>query len=437
MGEKVRIGRINISGNDPTFDKVVRREIQIDEGEIYRGSLIRASKQRLMRLGYFEDVVISTPRGDGDNVLDMNVQVTERPTGSFSLGLGYSNLESLTFNFSVQKNNFLGLGYLMSGAVNWSKLRRQGSLSLFDPYFLDSRWTASIDAFYISQQFQIQNDEYRRGGTLSIGRYLDPRNDMQLRLQYTIEDVGLQNIDAFRLRLYGGDLYRNGMTSTVGTTLSIDKRNDRIFPTRGILTNISTALSGGFRLNEDQVLSMFGGDFNFIETKVNFRLYQPIVPRSDRVVFRMNLTFGDIRSTDGREIAFIHRYRAGGIQSLRGFQWYSLGPSIRVPNSDDPTRADDKLIVGGTETWTNNFEIESSIVPQAGISGVVFFDAGNAFRGPSGTYPLNPLDLRTSVGAGIRWRSPIGPLRFELGFPLAPQPGEKPSVFDFGIGSFF
>ncbi|MCB9686977.1 MAG: outer membrane protein assembly factor BamA [Alphaproteobacteria bacterium] len=436
-GEKVRIGRINITGNDPTFDKVVRREIQIDEGEIYRGSLIRASKQRLMRLGYFEDVVISTPRGDGDNVLDMNVQVTERPTGSFSLGLGYSNLESLTFNFSVQKNNFLGLGYLMSGAVNWSKLRRQGSLSLFDPYFLDSRWTASIDAFYISQQFQVQNDEYRRGGTLSIGRYLDPRNDMQLRLQYTIEDVGLQNIDAFRLRLYGGDLYRNGMTSTVGTTLSIDKRNDRIFPTRGILTNISTALSGGFRLNEDQVLSMFGGDFNFIETKVNFRLYQPIVPRTDRVVFRMNLTFGDIRSTDGREIAFIHRYRAGGIQSLRGFQWYSLGPSIRVPNSDDPTRADDKLIVGGTETWTNNFEIESSIVPQAGISGVVFFDAGNAFRGPGGTYPLNPLDLRTSIGAGIRWRSPIGPLRFELGFPLAPQPGEKPSVFDFGIGSFF
>ena len=77
------------------------------------------------------------------------------------------------------------------------------------------------------------------------------------------------------------------------------------------------------------------------------------------------------------------------------------------------------------------------IFAEVGIRGVVFFDAGNAFRGPSGTYPLNPLDLRTSVGAGIRWRSPIGPLRFELGFPLAPQPGEKPSVFDFGIGSFF
>ncbi len=437
-GEKVHIGRINITGNAPTFDKVVRREILLDEGQVYRGSLLRGSKQRLMRLGYFEDVVISTPRGDGPNTLDMNVQVTERPTGSFSLGLGYSNLESLTFNFSVSKNNFLGLGYLMSGGVNWSKLRRQGNLSLFDPYFLDSRWTASIDAFYISQQFQVQNDEYRRGATVSVGRYLDVRNDALLRLEYTIQDVGLQNIDPFRLQLYGGELYRNGVTSSVGTSLSIDKRNDRVFPTRGTLKNLSTSLAGGFRLDEERVLSLFGGDFNFVESKANFRMYQPILPGgSDRVVFRMNLTLGDIRSTDGREVPFIHRYRAGGIQSLRGFQWYSLGPAVKVLASDDPTRADDKLIVGGTQTWINNFEVEASLVPQAGISAVAFFDAGNAFNGPDGQQPLSPLSLRTAVGAGVRWRSPIGPLRFELGFPLQPQPGERSSVFDFGIGSFF
>src|SRR5262249_52063298 len=124
-GQKVRIGRIDITGNDPTFDKVVRREIQINEGEVYRGSLIDASRARLLRTGFFEDVTISTPKGDGADVLDMDVNVKERPTGTFSLGLGYSNLESLVLTFNVQKNNFLGLGYLMSAAVNWSKLRRE------------------------------------------------------------------------------------------------------------------------------------------------------------------------------------------------------------------------------------------------------------------------------------------------------------------------
>jgi outer membrane protein insertion porin family len=435
-GEKVRIGRINITGNDPTFDKVVRREIQIDEGETYRGSLINASRQRLLRLGFFEDVTISTPRGEGEDVLDMNVQVSERPTGTFSFGMGYSNLEGLVVTFNVQKNNFLGLGYLMSAAVNWSKLRRQGQLSFFDPYFLDSRWTASIDGFYLTQQFQIQNDEYRRGGSLSIGRYLDQRDDMQLSLRYTLEDVGLQQIDPFRQRLLG-ELYRNGLTSTVGAVLSVDKRNDRIFPTRGLLTNISTSLSGGFRINEDQVLSLLGGDFNQIESRFNFRLYQPLLPNNDQFVFKMNISMGDIRSTDGRHIAFIHRYRAGGIQSLRGFDWFSLGPSLRVVASDDPIRADDRLIVGGTQTWTNNFEIEGQIIRAAGISGVIFFDAGNAFGGPFGEDPLSPFALRTAIGAGIRWRSPIGPLRFELGFPLKPREGERRSVLGFGIGSFF
>ena len=437
-GEKVRIGRINITGNDPTFDKVVRREVQVNENEIYRGSQLNASRARLMRLGFFEDVTISTPRGEEPDALDMNVQVAERPTGSFSLGMGYSNIESFVLTFNVQKNNFLGLGYLMSAAVNWSRLRRQGSVSFFDPYFLDSRWTASIEGFYLAQEFQVDNEEFRRGGSLSIGRYLDPRDDVQLRLEYTFEDVGLQNIDPFRQRLLEGELYRNGLTSSLGAVLSVDKRNDRIFPTRGLLANVSTSLAGGFRLDEDSVVSLLGGDFNFVESRFNFRFYQPIIPETDTVVFRLNVSVGDIRSTDGREIPFIHRYRAGGIQSLRGFDWYSLGPSDRLLRTDDPVHSDDKLIIGGTQTWTNNFEIETWVVKAAGISTVVFFDAGNAFGGlEKGEYPLSPFALRTAIGAGVRWRSPIGPLRFELGFPLDPNEDERKSQFGFGIGSFF
>ena len=184
-------------------------------------------------------------------------------------------------------------------------------------------------------------------------------------------------------------------------------------------------------------LSLLGGDFNFVELNFNLRYFQPLIPNSDFLVFRMNTSMGAIFSTDNQVIPWIHTYKAGGINSVRGFNWYSLGPTIRVAGSDDPNRSDDEIYVGGTQSWINNFEIESPIIKVAGISVVVFFDAGNAFGDPWGNGHINPLKLRTSVGAGVRWRSPIGPLRFEVGFPLVPEEDERPVVFDFSIGSFF
>ncbi len=434
-GDKMKVGRIEISGNDPTFDKVVRREVLINEGETYRGSLVDASKVRLQRLGFFESVDVTTPKGSAPGEIDLNVKVTEQPTGSFSLGLGYSNFEKLAVNGSIQKNNFMGLGFNLNASINWSALRRQASLSFFDPYFLDSRWTMSVDGYWTEQRFQI--DTYQRGASLSVGRYLDRRNDLTLRVKYTLEDVGLLSLDAYRKRLLGGELFRNGLTSRVGVSFSIDKRNNRVLPTKGILANAEVTMAGGFRLDEDRVLSILGGDFNFVEANLNFRWYQPVIPKSDMLIFRFNTTLGQIWSTDGRVVPFIHRFRAGGIQSIRGFQWFSLGPYLRNITSDDPTLGDSRINVGGTSTWINNIELESPIVKAAGISAVVFFDAGNAFGDPWGNGGIDLFGLRTSAGAGIRWRSPIGPLRFELGFPLRPQEGEKRSLFDFTIGSSF
>jgi outer membrane protein insertion porin family len=448
-GQKVRIGHIDITGNDPTYDKVVRREIPINEGEIYRQSAIKESKERLERLGYFEEVKISTPKGSEADVLDMKVEVTEQPTGSFSVGAGFSNLEDFVFTANVSKNNFLGLGYVMSAAVNLSKVRQQGDLSLYDPYFLDSRWTFNIHAFSISRQFI--EDEYQRGGNIAIGRYLDPRDDIRLVADYTFEDTGLSNIDSYKQRLFGGKLYRNGITSTAGLSLNIDKRNNRINATRGIYTSLKATLSGGFRSDEDHVVNLLGGDFNMYELNANFRAFQPVSPKGDWIIFKYNGTLGKIGSTDGSIVPYIHRYRAGGINSVRGYDWYTLGPSIRAlgyvdrtSNSrslfiglDDPTAPDDRLVIGGTETWINNFELEEPIFKQAGLSTVLFFDAGNAFGDPWGSGHINPLELRCAYGFGIRWLSPMGPLRFEWGFPINPYEDERKVVFDFSIGSLF
>ena len=447
-GEKMRIGRINITGNDPTFDKVVRREIALNEGDTYKGSMVKDAKARLERLGFFETVETSTPRGAGDNVLDLNVDVKERPTGSFSVGAGYGSADSFLFSANIQKSNFLGLGYLMSVAGNFSSRTRQANVSFEDPHFLDSSWTLRVDGYY-NQQSYIE-DEYQRGGTFQVGRYLDKRDDVRLAMDYTLEDVGLISIDEYKQRLYGGQLYRNGLTSSVGATFSIDKRNNRINATKGFLTSVKTELAGGFRLNDQDVLSLFGGDFNFWETKFNFRFYQPVTRKGDWLVFRYNLSLGRIQSTDNSIIPYIHRYRAGGILSVRGYESYSLGPYVRATGyrdytqkrtsffgMDNPTSADDRLVIGGTETWVNNFELEAAIVKSAGISAVAFVDAGNTFGDVWGQGHMSPLDLRWSYGLGVRWFSPIGPLRFEYGFPVFPEPDERKSVFEFTIGSAF
>jgi outer membrane protein insertion porin family len=434
-GEKVRIGKIKILGNDPTWDKVVRREIPINEQEIYSGSKIKEARMRLERLGFFEEVRISTPRGDAPDVLDMNIEVVEQPTGSFSVGAGFSNLENFILTGSVSKNNFLGLGYVMSAAINWSSRRQQWNLSFFDPYFLDSRWTLKLDGFSIAQQFV--EDQFQRGGSFAVGRYLDQRDDWRLTLQYTLEDVGLTSISPYQEALMGGQLYRTGLTSTLGLNLNVDKRNNRINATKGVFASASSELSGGWRAPDGDQVNLLGGAFNLWENRLNLRVYQPVIRNKDILIFRFNSTIGRIDSTDGTVVPFIHRYRAGGINSVRGFNWYSLGPSIRNLSNEDPTHADERLIVGGTEIWVNNFELEAPIVKAAGISTVVFFDAGNAFGDPWGVGHINVADLRTSVGFGVRWFSPIGPLRFEWGFPLAPEEDERRSVFDFSIGSFF
>ena len=147
----------------------------MNEAEVFDGSKLKEARSRLTRLGFFEDVRISTPRAASPQTLDVNVEVVEQPTGSFSIGAGFSSVENFVFTGNVSKNNFLGLGYVMSAAVNWSSLRQQGNLSFADPHFFDSQWTFKIDAYSVSQQYV--EDQYTRGGGLTIGRYLDDRED--------------------------------------------------------------------------------------------------------------------------------------------------------------------------------------------------------------------------------------------------------------------
>jgi len=453
-GNLVNLEDVVITGNLATWDKVIRREVTLIEGQVFRGKAINETRARLQRLGYFEDVAITTPRGSAPDSLDLAIDVTEKPTGTFSLGAGFSTVESFVFNANISRQNFLGLGYTMALSANLSLGRnvvqrglfqgensqQQISFQLVDPYLLDTRITAAISVFSVNRTFQLT--EFSRGFNLSLGHYLGKRDTAQVSLRYSLETVGLTSLQPYQKQLYGGQLYRSGTKSSLTASVIWDERNNRLAATRGWYVTTSMEWAGGFRANENKKVSILGGDFQFLRSQFNLRGYLPLGPPDSAdspwvVVLRGNLSLGWVWSLDGEIVPFTERYRAGGINTLRGFLPLSQGPVVRHSVNQDPVHAARDVAIGGNYSLISNVEIEFPIIPPAQVRGVVFFDVGNAYGGVYGDELPGQDLLRVSAGFGVRWRSPMGPLRFEWGFPLDRRPGERGQVFEFTIGSFF
>lgn len=417
-GEKVYIGRIEFEGNESTRDKVMRRVMAISEGDLFSASKIARSKQMIMRLGFFEKVDITTDPTDDPTRTDVTVRVKERQTGTFQVGAGFSSLENFIATAQISKQNFMGHGQTLSVQATLSSIRSLYTLSFFDPYFLDSNWTFSVDLFNFQQDF----DDFTRGstgGSLSWGyRFTD---DLVLSLAYKLEDVriqigGLSGRKAIPLaNLLGG-----GLTSSLRTTLSFDTRNDRLFPSGGQYTTASVEFAHPYVGSENEFTRMIA------RSRWYFNVFW-------NVVLKLNGTIGYVVSIDDK-VPIFERFFVGGIFDVRGFQRNSLGPKVQVAETREPGATLTNFTIGGNKQLIFNAELEIPILPQVGIRGVLFFDAGNSFNDDEN---IDILGLRTSVGFGFRWWSPVGPLRFEWGIPLAPKEGEDPIVFEFTIGNSF
>lgn len=414
QGRKVFIERINITGNTITRDKVIRRELKVVENSLYNEGLVRLSKRKLEQLGYFETVEISTPRGSSDDKLVLNINVKEKPTGTFSVGAGFSSSESFLFTASVSKNNFLGLG--ISGSINAeiSGRRQQFSFQVTDPYLFDTNWILQANGFRITSDF---NDFRRKsfGGEIDLGRRIFDFSSFSIG--YRIEDVKLDDFDLIVPEFFKQNA--DGLTSSLVFQFQRDTRNNPIITTKGLYSNLSVEYAG----------NGLGGDVDFLRVTANQRVYIPLWKNS---VLKFQGRVGYIKSLDDEPVPLFERFFTGGINSLRGYEFRSVGPSVTIP--DGITGKDEEFVYGGNKLLLFNLEYEFPIYDAAGFRGVVFVDAGNTFAEDE---DLNPLKLRADAGAGIRWLSPFGPLRFEWGFPFKRKEGEKRSVFNFTIGSFF
>jgi outer membrane protein insertion porin family len=445
-GREVTFERINIRGNTRTRDKVIRREMRIVEGEPYNSTRLETSKRRVNALGFFERVDVSEKRGDSDDKMEVNVEVTERQTGAFQIGAGFSSAENFIFQAQISQNNLFGRGQALSLQAMLSGLRQIFLLSFEEPYFLDTNWTFGFN-LYNQFQYYPSFNRTSRGGSLTWGYMLF--DNFHLYLRYQLEQVGVSTSTRSRF-LSGGqrtpfppgtlaNLLRPGLSSSVRLSLTYDSRDNRLFPTSGWFNDAAAEFAEPIFLSQTR----------FTRYDVTSRYFYPLW---GPFVLRLRAQMGLVTSRDPQGVPIFERYFVGGIYDVRGFRPYSLGPRIRAPVEQVPDAALDVNTIGGNLQLIGRAEIEFPLIERVGIRAVVFSDAGNAYNLEQQYCGLRPADphvsydpcvkpwtdpnsLRTSWGFGFRWFSPIGPLRFEWGLPFKPLRGEEPLIFEFTIGN--
>ena len=414
-GNRIYVEQININGNDVTRDKVIRRELKIMENDRFNEGFLRKSKAKLMQLGYFEEVNFATPRGSGDDKVNLDINVKERSTGSFNIGVGFSTFEHFMFNASVSKANFFGYGISGSLSTQLSRKRYFFFLSGQDPYFLDTNMMLGGSIYHTAYSYP---DFWRKalGGDLHVGRRFFENYSAQIG--YKGEDVSVSSFSNSVPQFFRE--ISNGITSAITVDLSRDTRDNRLLPKKGTYNLFTSEVAS----------SALGGDNEYARLKYKSIFYQPIWKKL--LIFKAMGRIGYIKDLGDRGIPLYERFFMGGVYDLRGYYPNSVGPMLRIPVY---TSGGEQIVrYGGNKELLFIGELEFIFLEKAGLSVVAFFDAGNSYA-EQDNYSLS--NIRKDYGFGMRWNSPMGPLRFEWGIPLDKRPGDDNVVFNFTIGNTF
>ena len=400
-GPKVYIGRIDIIGNERTQDRVIRREMRLDEGELFSGSKLRRSRQRLNNLQYFEEVNIDTRARAEDDLLDLEVQLRERATGQFSAGLGFSSVEDVIFTVSVVQNNLFGRGQSLSANAYLGGISQDFSVSFREPWLYGRPIGLGISVFNRAEDFQTF-DVNRTGASLSLGRALGEFTRLSAAYRYEVLDISNLSVNA-------SDLLQQsqGKSATSSVTPSIvrDSRDNVFNPSEGSLNSFEVQLAG------------VGGDNRYYRAIGNTTWYFAL-PAEMTGFVRGRFGFGD--GFGDNVLPASERFFLGGVTTIRGFEFRDIGPEDDAGNP-----------LGGTSFAQFNIEIGRSLGTVLRV--VAFVDAGNVY-GPDNDFDIG--SVRRSAGLGIRIVTPIGPIRLDYGFKLDKKAGESAGRLGFLLGTF-
>ena len=433
-GHEVLINRVNISGNTKTSDKVIRREVQVQEQEPYSAELIRDSQTRLQRLGFFSDTRITTEPATQPDKINLDVNVTEANTASFQVAGGFDSYQSLFGNFTLGNTNLFGGGESLIANAQVGFLFQNYSISYTEPWFLDIPLGVGLQLFD-NKQYLLSFNQSSAGFTLSttypltelgfkkIGPF--SLKDVTAGLGYSFQSIGITGLNqftTFQIARYKGYTQTSEITPTI-RRFTVDNPTD---PRTGTVESLSMQFGG------------LGGTNSFIKGVAHFRYFYPFLKSQTLGTFVVSqgVTFGigtNLANGTGGELPLYERFFPGGVGGpgdVRGYQLYSLGPQVTIfSQNGTPQSVQD---IGGSKELLLSNEITFPILSGLGIRGVIFADAGQSFRLKDS---LDITKLQAAAGIGVRWKSPFGPLAVDIAFPINPRPADQSTVFEVGAGS--
>jgi outer membrane protein insertion porin family len=405
-GNEIFFNRINILGNTKTKDKVIRRELRFAEGDRFSATDINRSKKRLRNTTFFKETDFKIVKTDEPNNINLDLTVEEKQTGSINLGVGYSTYEKVILTGTIAQENFFGTGRRLALTASLSGITQEFQFSYLEPYIFDLDLSAGFGLFNYKRIMETY-DYKKQGGSVILIRPLT--DDIKGSVKYRLENTDVTNIDA-SATTYIKQQEGTALTSSITFALSKNTIDDILNPHIGVNSEVSLEVAGG----------PFGGD-NFFYRAVAF--YGQYIPAGfwDSEFF-LKGTVGTIRAYGGKKVPVYENFFVGGLNSVRGFKYGEAGPKD----------ADDEVIGSKNELYFNS-EWIFPIYKPAGLKGVIFYDAGAGFDESKGF--MFQEYMKASAGFGIRWFSPMGPIRLEIGFNLFPKSGERGNVFDFAIGT--
>ncbi len=404
-GKQVYFEEITISGNSKTRDKVIRRQLKVYEQELYSGRRLKRSVQNLYRLDYFEDIKVDTVKGSADDKMRLRINVTEKNTGAFSFGAGYGNLENFFLTASISERNLFGRAQTLALRGQFGAKTTKFTLSFTEPWLFDIPLSAGADVYNWGYSFSTY-DKDSVGGNLRFGY---PVIDFtRINLVYTYDIADITNVSEDASDSIKRDQGEN-IKSSITTRLKYDSRNDLFHPTRGSAHSASYEFAG------------LGGTVGFNKVIGETGWYFPLIWKTVGV---LHGKAGYVKQLQGKTLPDYEKFYMVGIDALRGFERDDLSP--RDENGSE---------VGGTKFVQANAEVRFPLVPQAGVYGVVFFDTGDIY---GENEDIDITNLRESAGCGIRWLSPMGPIRLEYGWILDPKPTDSGTgAWEFSMASAF
>lgn len=433
-GPRIYIERINVNGNLRTKDYVIRREFRLAEGDAYNPLLIDRAKKRLSGLGFFKSVDVKRRPGSAADRVVLDVDLVEQSTGELSFGAGYSTAEGVIGDVSITERNLLGNGQFLRLRLAGSMERMQVDLSFTEPRFLDQNLSAGFDLFHkeVDYSREAGYDSKRTGGTLRLGFPLS--EDLWMQTGYTLEYTSM-DVD----NRYIGNVSRvveeefrddsDALTSSIGTSLTYDRRNHPRNPTSGYYLQLATDMAG------------LGGDVQYVRVNGEGRAYYPI---TEKITFVGRLIGGHIEGWGGDDIRLTDLYYRGG-ETIRGFDRAGFGPRDMSSSRKDA--------LGGRTYWAGTAEVRFPLpfVPDdLGLSGAVFADAGSLWNANERAKELGKIPvadggivladdstIRSSVGASIMWESPVGPIRMDFAKAITKEKYDEEQFFRFGASTKF